>query len=208
MTPIDPRPGSADHEAHAYPVLPLRGIVVFPHMIFPLFVGHEKAIRAIAYAMKSDARIVLATQKDDGDDDPLPAAMHDTATLAIVQQLFRLSNDIVKLRIAGLSRVRVETYSDRSDYYEATASCLPDTDAGTMEAEALARSVVSDFMRYAMCHRKIPPDVVGVVQSTSDFARLADIVASHLAIRIADRLAILGTLSVVVRLEKVLDLMN
>ncbi|MCL2713494.1 MAG: endopeptidase La [Alphaproteobacteria bacterium] len=208
MTSPKPRPTIVHGEAHVYPVLPLRDIVVFPHMIVPLFVGREKSIRALEQVMKSDALIMLATQKNATDDDPLPAAIYDTGTLATVLQLLKLPDGTVKVLVEGLDRARVQKYSDRSDYYEATAAALADTDARSVEAEALARSVVSDFESYVKLNKKISAEVVGVVQSISDFAKLADTVASHLAVKIADRQGILETLSVTARLEKVLGLME
>ena len=208
MTTPKPRPSIAHGESHSYPVLPLRDIVVFPHMIVPLFVGREKSIRALEEVMKNDALIMLATQKNASDDDPAPDAIYETGTLASVLQLLKLPDGTVKVLVEGLERARVQKYSDRSEYYEATAVALADTDAKSVEAEALARSVVSDFESYVKLNKKISAEVVGVVQAITDFAKLGDTVASHLAVKIADRQAILETLSVTARLEKVLGLME
>src|SRR5476649_2317571 len=208
MTTPKPRPHIVHGESHSYPVLPLRDIVVFPHMIVPLFVGREKSIRALEEVMKNDALIMLATQKNASDDDPSPESIYETGTLASVLQLLKLPDGTVKVLVEGLERARVEKYSDRSEYYEATAVALADTDATSVEAEALARSVVSDFESYVKLNKKISAEVVGVVQAITDFAKLGDTVASHLAVKIADRQAILETLSVTARLEKVLGLME
>ena len=208
MTNPKPRPTIVHGETHAYPVLPLRDIVVFPHMIVPLFVGREKSIRALEEVMKNDALIMLATQKNASDDDPAPDAIYETGTLASVLQLLKLPDGTVKVLVEGLERARVEKYTDRADYYEATAIALADTDAKSVEAEALSRSVVSDFESYVKLNKKISAEVVGVVQAITDFAKLADTVASHLAVKIADRQGILETLSVTQRLEKVLGLME
>jgi ATP-dependent Lon protease len=208
MTTSKPRPTIVHGESHSYPVLPLRDIVVFPHMIVPLFVGREKSIRALEEVMKNDALIMLATQKNASDDDPAPDSIYETGTLASVLQLLKLPDGTVKVLVEGLERARVEKYSDRSEYYEATAVALADTDANSVEAEALARSVVSDFESYVKLNKKISAEVVGVVQAITDFAKLGDTVASHLAVKIADRQAILETLSVTQRLEKVLGLME
>src|SRR6202795_5249975 len=194
MTTPKPRPSIVHGESHSYPVLPLRDIVVFPHMIVPLFVGREKSIRALEEVMKNDALIMLATQKNASDDDPTPEAIYETGTLASVLQLLKLPDGSVKVLVEGLERARVQKYSERTEYYEATAVALADTDANSVEAEALARSVVSDFESY--------------VQAITDFAKLGDNVAGHLAVKIADRQAILETLSVTARLEKVLGLME
>src|SRR3954449_11845105 len=208
MTSPKPRPSIVHGESHSYPVLPLRDIVVFPHMIVPLFVGREKSIRALEEVMKNDALIMLATQKNASDDDPTPESIYETGTLASVLQLLKLPDGTVKVLVEGLERARVQKYTDRSEYYEATAVALADTDAKSVEAEALSRSVVSDFESYVKLNKKISAEVVGVVQAITDFAKLGDTVASHLAVKIADRQAILETLSVTARLEKVLGLME
>src|SRR6266581_7831804 len=208
MTTPKPRPSIVHGESHSYPVLPLRDIVVFPHMIVPLFVGREKSIRALEEVMRNDALIMLATQKNASDDDPSPDSIYETGTLASVLQLLKLPDGTVKVLVEGLERARVQKYSDRAEYYEATATALADTDATSVEAEALARSVVSDFESYVKLNKKISAEVVGVVQGITDFAKLGDQVASHLAVKIADRQGILETLSVTARLEKVLGLME
>src|SRR4030088_1007253 len=208
MTTPKLRPSIVHGESHSYPVLPLRDIVVFPHMIVPLFVGREKSIRALEEVMKNDALILLATQKNASDDDPSPDSIYEIGTLASVLQLLKLPEGTVKVLVEGLERARVQKYSDRTEYYEATAIALADTDATSVEAEALARSVVSDFESYVKLNKKISAEVVGVVQAITDFAKLGDSVAAHLAVKIADRQAILETLSVTARLEKVLGLME
>ena len=208
MTASKPRPSIVHGESHSYPVLPLRDIVVFPHMIVPLFVGREKSIRALEEVMKNDALIMLATQKNASDDDPAPDSIYEIGTLASVLQLLKLPDGTVKVLVEGLDRAKVEKYTDRAEYYEATAVALADTDATSVEAEALARSVVSDFESYVKLNKKISAEVVGVVQAITDFAKLGDTVASHLAVKIADRQGILETLSVTSRLEKVLGLME
>ncbi|MBV9983933.1 LON peptidase substrate-binding domain-containing protein, partial [Bradyrhizobium sp.] len=185
MTTPKPRPSIPYGVSHSYPVLPLRDIVVFPHNIVPLFVGREKSIRALEEVMKNDALVLLATQKNASDDDPAPNAIYETGTLASVLQLLKLPDGTVKVLVEGLERAHVQKYSDRADYYEATAVALADTDAKSVEAEALARSVVSDFESYVKLNKKISAEVVGVVQAITDFGKLGDTVASHLAVKIA-----------------------
>src|SRR5881398_2402468 len=208
MTTAKTRPTIVLGESHSYPVLPLHDIVVSPHMIVPLFVGREKSIRALEEVMKNDALILLATQKNASDDDPSPDSIYEVGTLASVLQLLKLPDGTVKVLVEGVERARVQKYTDRSEYYEASAVALADTDANSVEAEALARSVVSDFESYVKLNKKISAEVVGVVQAITDFAKLGDTVASHLAVKIADRQGILETLSVTSRLEKVLGLME
>src|SRR5213595_3391305 len=208
MTTAKPRPSLTPREIRAYPVLPLRDIVVFPHMIVPLFVGREKSIRALEEVMRSDTFILLATQKNASDDDPSTDSIFEVGTLASVLQLLKLPDGTVKVLVEGCERAKVQKYTDRSEYYEAAAVALADTDAKSVEAEALSRSVVSDFESYVKLNKKISAEVVGVVQAITDFAKLGDTVASHLAVKISDRQAILETLSVTARLEKVLGLME
>ncbi|MGZ8330080.1 MAG: endopeptidase La [Rhodoplanes sp.] len=199
-----PQPG----EMRAYPVLPLRDIVVFPHMIVPLFVGREKSIRALEEVMRSDTFILLATQKNASDDDPATDSIYEVGTLASVLQLLKLPDGTVKVLVEGAERARVVKYTERPEYYEAEAVTLADTMGEKVEAEALARSVVTEFEGYVKLNKKISPEVVGVIQQIDDFAKVADTVASHLAVKIPDKQSILEATIVTERLEKVLGLME
>jgi ATP-dependent Lon protease len=208
MTSAKPKPPLIPGQSRAYPVLPLRDIVVFPHMIVPLFVGREKSIRALEEVMRSDTFILLATQKNASDDDPATAAIYEIGTLANVLQLLKLPDGTVKVLVEGAARAKVENYTDRADYYEAAALVLADSTGEQVEAEALARSVINEFENYVKLNKKVSPEVVGVVQQIEDYAKLADTVASHLAVKIPDKQLILETPSVTERLEKVLGLME
>ena len=208
MTASKARPPLNPGETRAYPVLPLRDIVVFPHMIVPLFVGREKSIKALEEVMRSDTFILLATQKNASDDDPATDAIYETGTLASVLQLLKLPDNTVKVLVEGVQRAKVLRYTDRNEYFEADAVVLADESGEKVEAEALARSVVGEFESYVKLNKKVSPEVVGVVQQIDDYAKLADTVASHLAVKIADKQAILETPSVAGRLEKVLGLME
>jgi ATP-dependent Lon protease len=203
-----PRPQLQPGETRAYPVLPLRDIVVFPHMIVPLFVGREKSIKALEEVMRSDTFILLATQKNASDDDPATDAIFETGTLASVLQLLKLPDGTVKVLVEGATRAKVLKYTDRNDYYEADASPIVDDMGDRVEAEAMARSVVTEFENYVKLNKKVSPEVVGVIQQIEDYAKLADTVASHLAVKIPDKQEILETASVTQRLEKVLGLME
>src|SRR6187455_2312606 len=203
-----PRPPLTAGETRAYPVLPLRDIVVFPHMIVPLFVGREKSIKALEEVMRSDTFILLATQKNASDDDPATNSIFEVGTLASVLQLLKLPDGTVKVLVEGAQRGKVLKYTDRSEYYEASAVVLDDALGERVEAEALARSVVTEFESYVKLNKKVSPEVVGVVQQIEDYAKLADTVASHLAVKIPDKQGILETMSVAERLEKVLGLME
>jgi ATP-dependent Lon protease len=203
-----PKPPLLTGESRAYPVLPLRDIVVFPHMIVPLFVGREKSIKALEEVMRSDTFILLATQKNASDDDPATDSIYGIGTLASVLQLLKLPDGTVKVLVEGAARAEVKRYTDREEYYEADALVIADATGDQVEAEALARSVVNEFEGYVKLNKKVSPEVVGVVQQIDDYAKLADTVASHLAVKIPDKQLILETPSVTERLEKVLGLME
>ncbi|MBL8574183.1 MAG: endopeptidase La [Hyphomicrobiaceae bacterium] len=193
-------------ELHA--VLPLRDIVVFPHMIVPLFVGREKSIRALEEVMRAEKPILLATQKNASDDDPKTDEIYTIGTLASVLQLLKLPDGTVKVLVEGSSRAEVIKYSDRDDLYEAWARVLPEDMGERVEVEALARSVISEFENYVKLNKKVSPEVLGTVTQIEDYAKLADTVASHLAVKIQDKQAVLSMTSVAGRLEKVLGLME
>src|SRR5215207_6143041 len=203
-----PRPPLIAGETRAYPVLPLRDIVVFPHMIVPLFGGREKSIKALEEVMRSDTFILLATQKNASDDDPATDAIFEIGTLASVLQLLKLPDGTVKVLVEGAERAKILKYNERTEFYEADATVLADEMGDKVEAEALARSVVTEFEGYVKLNKKVSPEVVGVVQQIEDYAKLADTVASHLAVKIADKQQILETMSVAERLAKVLGLME
>src|SRR4029077_4053489 len=198
----------APGETGAYPVLPLRDIVVFPHMIVPLFVGRKKSIGALEEVMRSDTFILLTTQKNVSDDDPATEAIYEVGTLASVLQPLKLPDGTVKVLVEGAQRAKVLKYTDRSEYYEAEAVALGDTTGERVKEEAVARSVTNEFESYVKLNKKVPSEVVGVVQQIEDYAKLADTVASHLAVKIPDRQAILEPTTVTERLEKVLDLIG
>ena len=139
---------------------------------------------------------------------PRPNSIYEVGTLASVLQLLKLPDGTVKVLVEGASRARVVRYTDRADYYEADGLVLGDSTGEQVEAEALSRSVVNEFENYVKLNKKVSPEVVGVVQQIDDYAKLADTVASHLAVKIPDKQAILETPSVPERLEKVLGLME
>ena len=208
MTSAKPRPPLIPGETRAYPVLPLRDIVVFPHMIVPLFVGRKKSIGALEEVMRSDTFIMLATQKNASEDDPATEAIYEVGTLASVLQLLKLPDGTVKVLVEGAQRAKVVKYTDCSEYYEAEAVALGDTMGERVEAEALARSATTEFESYVKLNKKVPPEVVGVVLQIEDYAKLADTIASHLAVKIPDKQLILETTTVTERLEKVLGLID
>src|SRR6202158_6203539 len=141
MTSAKPKPTLVAGETRAYPVLPLRDIVVFPHMIVPLFVGREKSIKALEEVMRSDTFILLATQKNASDDDPSTDSIYEVGALASVLQLLKLPDGTVKVLVEGVERAKILKYTDRADYYEAEATSFQDAAGERVEAEALGRAV-------------------------------------------------------------------
>ena len=198
----------AGGESGLYAVLPLRDIVVFPHMIVPLFVGREKSIRALEEVMGVDKQILLATQKNAADDDPQADAIYTVGTIANVLQLLKLPDGTVKVLVEGIARAEITSFSEREDYHEANAVTLAEPDEDPVEIEALARSVVSDFENYVKLNKKISPEVVGAAGQIEDYSKLADTVASHLAIKIPEKQDMLSILSVRARLEKAMSFME
>ena len=160
MTTAKPRPPLAPGETRAYPVLPLRDIVVFPHMIAPLFVGRKKSIFALEAVMRSDTFILLATQKNASDDEPATEAIYEIGTLASVLQLLKLPDGTVKVLVEGAQRAKVVKYTDCSEYYEVEAVALGNTMGERVEAEALARLATTEFESYVKLNKKVPPEVI------------------------------------------------
>jgi ATP-dependent Lon protease len=191
-----------------FAVLPLRDIVVFPHMIVPLFVGREKSIRALEDVMRADKQILLATQQNAGEDEPTPATIFNVGTIASVLQLLKLPDGTVKVLVEGVGRAEITRYTANESFYEAHARRIPEVVGDVVEAEALSRSVLSEFENYVKLNKKISPEVVGAVGQIDDFSKVADTVASHLAIKIPEKQAILALPTVVERLERVLGLME
>ena len=208
MTQDSLRGPHAGQGAALYPVLPLRDIVVFPHMIVPLFVGREKSIRALEEVMRQDKQILLATQKNAGDDDPAPDAIYTVGTLASVLQLLKLPDGTVKVLVEGSSRAQVVRFTPRTDLYEAEAEAVPEQPGDRIEVEALARSVVSEFESYVKLNKKVSPEILGAIAQIEDYSKLADTVASHLTVKIPEKQEILEITSAGKRLERVLALME
>ncbi|MDQ0468913.1 endopeptidase La [Labrys wisconsinensis] len=208
MTSTRPRPSVPPGTVDTFPVLPLRDIVVFPHMIVPLFVGREKSIRALEEVMRTDRHILLATQMNASEDDPSTEAIYRIGTLASVLQLLKLPDGTVKVLVEGVDRAQVRAYNSREEFYEAEAEVLADVGAERVEAEALARSVVAEFESYVKLNKKVSPEVVAAVNQIEDYSKLADTITSHLAVKIPEKQSVLEILEVPARLEKVLGLME
>ncbi|MBX2831027.1 MAG: endopeptidase La [Rhodospirillales bacterium] len=191
-----------------YPVLPLRDIVVFPHMIVPLFVGREKSVRALEDVMREDKQILLVTQKDAGLDDPAVEDLYEVGTVATVLQLLKLPDGTVKVLVEGGKRAEITGYVDNPDFFQAYGAVREDSDEDDSELEALARSVVTQFEQYIKLNKKIPPEVLVSVNQIEEPAKLADTVASHLSLKISEKQQLLETALVGDRLERIFGFME
>jgi ATP-dependent Lon protease len=196
-------------EIKILPILPLRDIVVFPHQPVPLFVGREKSVRALEEAMKNEGKqILLATQKDKDDDDPAPDGIYDVGVVATVLQLLKLPDGTVKVLVEGRARAGVTRFTSQSEYYEAEIAYVAEDGAGSAEAEALSRAVVEQFENYVKLNKKVPPEALAAIPQIDNPGELADRIASHLSVKIAEKQQLLEVFNVVKRLEKVYALME
>ncbi|GGB16966.1 endopeptidase La [Allosediminivita pacifica] len=192
----------------SYPVLPLRDIVVFPHMIVPLFVGREKSVRALEEVMKDDKQILLAAQVDPAEDDPEPAGIYQSGVLANVLQLLKLPDGTVKVLVEGQARVSITEYLENDSFFEAEAELVSEMPGDPTAIEALTRTVAEEFERYAKVKKNIPEEALAAVGESQEAAKLADLVAGHLGVEVNQKQELLETLSVSDRLEKVYGLMQ
>ena len=190
------------------PVLPLRDIVVFPHMIVPLFVGREKSIRALEEVMREEKRILLVAQKNPGDDDPGIDSIYDVGTVAQVMQLLKLPDGTVKVLVEGIDRAKVIDFTAKPDYFEARVALMPVPKTFSKETEGLARSTAQQFESYVKLNKKVPQEVLAGLGQITDLAKLADTIAAHLALKIADKQQMLELATVDERLEKAFALME
>ena len=195
-------------ELQSYPVLPLRDIVVFPHMIVPLFVGREKSVRALEDVMKDDKKILLVAQKDASQDDPETGDIHSVGTIGTVLQLLKLPDGTVKVLVEGGDRARVIEFIDNEDFFQAYAEQINPDDGDPQEVEAMSRSVLAQFEQYVKLNKKVPPEVLVSVNQIDDPAKLADTIASHLSIKLKEKQELLEAVSLTERMERVCSLME
>src|SRR5215472_10671482 len=191
-----------------YPVLPLRDIVVFPHMIVPLFVGREKSVRALEDVMKDDKQILLVTQKNAAQEDPTTSDIYSVGTVGTVLQLLKLPDGTVKVLVEGGQRARVQRFAENEAFFQAYAEAITEKLGEQEELEALARTAVSQFEQYIKLNKKIPPEVLVSINQIEDPSKLADTIASHLALKIPEKQELLETDTVSERLEKVFGYME
>ena len=186
-----------------YPVLPLRDIVVFPHMIVPLFVGRDKSVRALEDVMKDDKQILLVAQKNAAQDDPTAADIFSVGTIGTVLQLLKLPDGTVKVLVEGGQRASIVRYAENEDFFQAFAEPIEEKQGDDQEIEALMRTVVSQFEQYIKLNRKIPPEVLVSINQIDEAGKLADTVASHLSLKIPEKQELLETAGIAERLEKI-----
>ena len=198
------------NSGEAFPVLPLRDIVVFPHMIVPLFVGRDKSVRALESVMTDDKKILLVAQKNAAEDDPSSEEIYEIGTVATVLQLLKLPDGTVKVLVEGGPRAKITRFIENDDFIEAHAEVAVDEDEGGDETElkALSRSVVSQFEQYIKLNRKIPAEALVSVNQIENASKLADTIASHLALKISEKQHLLEIGSISARMEQIISLID
>jgi len=185
-------------------VLPLRDIVVFPHMIVPLFVGRERSVRALDAVMQGDKQILLLTQKNPTEDDPGRDGVYQVGTVGTILQLLKLPDGTVKVLVEGVRRAKVTEFTDRTDYLEAHFETLVPEATDNEELKALAKTAAEQFEEYVKLNKKIPPEVIVSVNQLSEPSQMADTIASHLALKIEDKQKLLESPSTAARIEGIL----
>ncbi|WP_320745932.1 S16 family serine protease [Enterobacter roggenkampii] len=190
------------------PVLPLRDVVVYPHMVIPLFVGREKSIRCLEAAMDHDKKIMLVAQKEASTDEPGVNDLFTVGTVASILQMLKLPDGTVKVLVEGLQRARITTLSDDGEHFSAKAEYLDSPELDEREQEVLVRTAISQFEGYIKLNKKIPPEVLTSLNSIDDPARLADTIAAHMPLKLADKQSVLEMSDVNERLEYLMAMME
>ena len=188
------------------PVLPLRDIVVFPHMVVPLFVGRDKSVKALEKVIAADKRIMLITQKSASVDDPKKDDLFDFGTIANVLQLLKLPDGTVKVLVEGLQRASINMFTDNEDYLVSNIDLIDENnDSSDKKLRALSKSITDLFDKYVNLNKKIPPEVLGTINEIDDLAKLSDTIASHLSIKLSDKQEILEAIDLTERFEKIMN---
>jgi len=191
------------------PVLPLRDVVVYPHMVIPLFVGRAKSIEAIDAAMNEDKQLLLVAQKNSDVDEPGFDELYQAGTLANVLQLLKLPDGTVKVLVEGSQRCKVTKYQEFNGYYAATVSEISSQlEISEQEQEVLQRTTISSFEQYVKLNNKIPPEVITSLAGIEDLSRLADTIAAHMTLKVEEKQAMLEMEDIATRLESLMTLME
>jgi len=194
-------------DAITLPVLPLRDIVVFPHMVVPLFVGREKSVRALESVMKEDKEILLASQRDPSNDEPKAEDIYEIGAVANVLQRLKLHDGTGKVLVEGKARARIEGYVDNDEYFEAQATIVEETEQDPDAIEALSRNISDEFERYVKLNKNVPQESVGTIGEIEEPAKLADTIAGHLSVKLSEKQGPLETPDAGARPEKIHGLM-
>ena len=200
--------GLSSSKDQTLPVLPLRDIVVFPHMIVPLFVGREKSVVALEHVMREDKQILLVTQKVPQQDDPGANDLFTVGTVGTILQLLKLPDGTVKVLVEGSRRVTVKKYNERENFLEAQVENLKDNSPASEETEALARAAMTQFEQYVKLNKKIPPEVIVSINQIEEAPKLADTIAAHLTLKIEEKQGLLEVANTADRLEKIFGFME
>ncbi|MDD5612848.1 MAG: LON peptidase substrate-binding domain-containing protein, partial [Gallionella sp.] len=187
-----------------YPLLPLRDVVVFPHMVIPLFVGRAKSIKALETAMEAGKAIVLVAQKSASKDDPNTDDLFSIGSMANILQMLKLPDGTVKVLVEGTHRVKVMHVVDEDSHFDATVQLIPATDDSASETEAMRRALIAQFEQYVKLNKKIPPEILASLAGIDEAGRLADIVAAHLPLKLEQKQEVLEIAGVRTRLEHLL----
>jgi len=197
-----------DEQISVIPVLPLRDVVVYPHMVIPLFVGRDKSIKALESAMEADKQIMLVAQKSAAQDDPQPDDMYRIGTVSTILQLLKLPDGTVKVLVEGGERARLLHFMASDEFFKAQVSAIKSTDPAEREAEVLVRSVMSQFDQYVKLNKKVPPEILSSLSGIEDPARLADTIAAHMSLKLDEKQSVLEIVDVRERLEHLMAIME
>ncbi|KWX85825.1 DNA-binding protein [Paenibacillus riograndensis] len=191
-----------------FPLLPLRGLLVYPSMVLHLDVGREKSVRALEKAMVEDNLILLCSQSEVNIEEPGQEDIFRVGTVANVRQMLKLPNGTIRVLVEGVERAEIINYTDNEEYYEVMARVLPEEEDVDQQSDALMRTVLNQFEHYITLSKKVTPETLAAVSDIEEPGRLADVITSHLALKIKDKQEILETIDVSKRLEKLLDILN
>jgi ATP-dependent Lon protease len=195
-------------ESQILPLLPLRDVVVFPHMVIPLFVGRPKSIKALEAAMEEGKNVVLVAQKSAANDDPSPKDLYDVGSVASILQMLKLPDGTVKVLVEGIHRARINHVLSVKENYEADITPIPQAEADNNEVEAMRRSLFAQFDQYVKLNKKIPPEVLTSLSGIESASRLSDTIAAHLPLKLEQKQQILENFDVPLRLEQLLGLLE
>jgi len=199
---------TSDNALVVVPVLPLRDVVVYPHMVIPLFVGREKSIKALEAATDENKEILLVAQKDSSDDSPTPESLYETGTLANILQLLKLPDGTVKVLVEGKRRAKVAYFDTSNDYFDAEVAAFIEKLPDDREADVLMRTLMGQFEQYVKLNKKIPPEVIASLSGIDDIARMADTVAAHMVLKLEDKQLLLEMNNVKDRIEKLMTFLE